>query len=149
MGSIVTSEKPTIVFVHGAWHESGCWDPVTVQLNEHRYPFHTIDLPSSGGDLGTTVADDAAHIQKSTSKLVDAGKELVLVMHSYGGIPGTESAKGLLKKDRQTEGKNGGIISLVYIAAFLLPPATSLASFSGSISPWIVFDVSDQPKQEN
>lgn len=143
MGSITTSDKPTIVLIHGAWHGSDCWDAVTSQLNEYQYPFHTPKLLSSGGELSTTVAEDAAHIQKSISKLVAAGKELILVMHSYGGIAGTESAKGLLKKDRQAEGKLGGIISLVYVTAFLIPPASSLASFLGDMPPWVVFDVSD------
>ncbi|KAL7782517.1 Alpha/beta hydrolase fold-1 [Trichoderma ceciliae] len=140
MGSIVTDEKPTIVFIHGAWHKPDCWDAVTSQLSVYGYSFDTIMLLSSGGDISTTVADDAAHIQNSTSKLVASGKELILVMHSYGGIPGTESAKGLLKKDRQAERKLGGIISLVYVAAFLIPPASSLASFLGFMPPWIVFD---------
>ncbi|KAL7943621.1 Alpha/beta hydrolase fold-1 [Trichoderma barbatum] len=140
MGSIATAEKPTIVLVHGAWHEPDCWDAVTSQLNDHQYPFNTVKLLSSGGEFTTSVAEDAAHIQKTVSQLAEAGKELILVMHSYGGIPGTESAKGLLKKDRCAEGKLGGIISLVYVTAFLLPPATSLASFLGFIPPWVVFD---------
>lgn len=148
MGSIV-EEKPTIVFVNGAWHKSDCWDAVTSRLSEHRYPFHITDLLSSGGDLSTTVADDAAHIQKSISKLVASGKELIVVMHSYGGIPGTESAKGLLKKDRQAEGKLGGIISLVYVTAFLLPPMASLSSFLGPMPPWVVFDVSTYHRERN
>ncbi|KAM6476689.1 Alpha/beta hydrolase fold-1 [Trichoderma sp. SZMC 28011] len=140
MGSIVTAEKPTIFLVPGAWHEPDCWDAVTLQLEEYGYPFSTVQLLSSGGELSTSVAEDASHIQKSISKLADAGKDIILVMHSYGGIAGTESAKGLLKKDRQAEGKLGGIISLVYITAFLLPPQTSLASFLGFMPPWVVFD---------
>lgn len=143
MGSIVTAEKPTIFLVPGAWHEPDCWDAVTLQLEEYGYPFSTVQLLSSGGEPSTSVADDASHIQKSISKLADAGKDIILVMHSYGGIAGTESAKGLLKKDRQAEGKLGGIISLVYVTAFLLPPQTSLASFLGFMPPWVVFDVSD------
>ncbi|KAL6693453.1 Alpha/beta hydrolase fold-1 [Trichoderma pleuroticola] len=140
MGSIVTAEKPTIFLVPGAWHEPDCWDAVTSQLEEYGYPFSTVQLLSSGGESSTSVAEDASHIRKSISRLVDAGKEIILVMHSYGGIPGTESAKGLLKKDRQAEGKLGGIISLVYVAAFLLPPGASLASFLGFMPPWVLFD---------
>ncbi|KAL7929770.1 Alpha/beta hydrolase fold-1 [Trichoderma chlorosporum] len=140
MGSIVTAEKPTIVLLHGAWHDPGCWDAVTSQLNEYQYPFETVRLLSSGGESSTSVAEDTVHIQKLTSQLADAGKDIILVMHSYGGIPGTESARGLLKKDREAEGKLGGIVSLVYVTAFLLPPATSLASFLGFMPPWVVFD---------
>jgi pimeloyl-ACP methyl ester carboxylesterase len=142
MGSIAAVEKQTVVLVHGAWHTSDCWDSVTSLLKEHQYPFQTIQLPSSGGDLTTTVADDAAYIRKFTSELVAAGKDVILVLHSYGGIPGTESAKGLLKKDREAEQKSGGIVSLVYVTAFLIPPGATLASFLGGMPPWIIFEVS-------
>lgn len=142
MDPISALEKPTVVLVHGAWHSPDCWDLVTSQLKEHRYPFHTVELLSVGGELTTTVADDAANIRKTTSQLVATGKDVILVLHSYGGIPGTESAKGLLKKDREAEQKSGGIVSLVYITAFLIPPGASLASFLGGMPPWIVFDVS-------
>ncbi|EHK16281.1 uncharacterized protein TRIVIDRAFT_40028 [Trichoderma virens Gv29-8] len=140
MDSIAIAEKPTIILVHGAWHEPDCWDSVTSLLKEHQYPFNTVKLLSSGGEFSTSVAEDAAHIHKTISQLADAGKDMILVMHSYGGIPGTESARGLLKKDRQAQHKLGGIISLVYVTAFLLPPATSIASFLGFMPPWVVFD---------
>jgi pimeloyl-ACP methyl ester carboxylesterase len=143
MVSIAPVEKPTVVLVHGAWHTADCWGPVISELEEHQYPFYTINLPSAGGDLATTVADDAAHIQKTTSELVAASKDVILVLHSYGGIPGTESAKGLLKKDRDAEQRAGGIISIVYITAFLLPVGATLASFLGGMPPWVIFDVSD------
>lgn len=65
--------KPTIVFVHGAWHTADCWSLVTTQLKKYGYSSQAIQLPSAGGDLATTVQDDAAHIRKTTSELVAAG----------------------------------------------------------------------------
>ena len=148
MGPTVV-EKPTVVLVHGAFHTPDCWDLVTAQLRQYQYPFRTVKLLSAGGNLATTVADDAAEIRKTTSELVASGKDVILVLHSYSGIPGTESAKGLLKKDLEAEQKLGGITSLVYISAFLIPTGDSVASFLGGMPPWIVFDVSNfgsQPK---
>lgn len=71
---------------------------------------------------------------------------MILVLHSYGGISGTESAKGLLKKDREAELKKGGINSIVYVAAFLLPLDASLKSFLGDLAPWIIFEVSPRSR---
>lgn len=142
MGNTAPVVKPTIVLIHGAWHTPHCWFLVTSQLKEYGYSFQAIQLPSVGGDLATTVEDDAAHIRKTTSELAAAGKDIILVLHSYGGIPGTESAKDLLKKDREAEHKSGGIISIVYITAFLLPLGASLGSFLGDMPPWVVFEVS-------
>ncbi|UKZ81690.1 hypothetical protein TrVFT333_009462 [Trichoderma virens FT-333] len=84
MDSIAIADKPTIILVHGAWHEPDCWDSVTSLLNEHQYPFNTVKLLSSGGEFSTSVAEDAAHIHKTISQLADAGKDMILVMHSYG-----------------------------------------------------------------
>jgi pimeloyl-ACP methyl ester carboxylesterase len=142
MGDTAPVEKPTIVLVHGAWLTPDCWSLVTSQLKEYGYPFQAIQLPSAGGDLATTVEDDAAHIRMTTSELAATGKDVILVLHSYGGIPGTESAKGLLKKDREAEQKTGGIISMVYVTAFLLPLGASLGSFLGDMPPWVIFEVS-------
>ncbi|KAF4304466.1 hypothetical protein GTA08_BOTSDO07511 [Botryosphaeria dothidea] len=61
--------------------------------------------------------DDAQHIRKANEALLKQGKDVVLVMHSYGGIPGTESVEGLLKTEREAAGKAGGIIRLVYLTA--------------------------------
>jgi pimeloyl-ACP methyl ester carboxylesterase len=141
MGS-VTANKPTIILVHGAWHTHEYWSPVIEQLKEHGYASRAVSLPSVGGKLTTTMPDDAAHIQKTLSELVENGEDIVVVMHSYGGLPGTESVKGFLKKEREVEGKNGGVVSLVYVSAFLVPEGFSLASFLGEMPEWVKFDVS-------
>lgn len=103
---------PTIVFIPGAGPTCEYYKHVISILSAKGFPTATVDLPSVGGI--SPMADDAAAIQKVTSELASDGQEIILVMHSYGGIPGTESAKGLARKIRQTEGKPGGIIGLVY-----------------------------------
>lgn len=75
--------------------------------------------------------DDATAIQKVTSKLADEGQQIILVMHSYGGIPGTESAKGLSWERRQANGEQGGIIALVYVSAYLIKEGMSVMSVAG------------------
>ncbi|KAJ9272668.1 hypothetical protein DTO212C5_1395 [Paecilomyces variotii] len=128
--------KPTILFIHGAWHTPEYFNPVIDKLEKLDYPCCTVSLPSAGGNDSATAKDDAAVIRKKISELVSDGKEVVLSMHSYGGIPGTMSAEGFLRQDREKEGNRGGVISLVYIAAFLLPEGSSLVSVLG-MPPWI------------
>jgi hypothetical protein len=80
-----------------------------------------------------------------TAKIADEGKDIVLVMHSYGGIPATESAHGLAKKDREAAGKKGGIVALLYVAALLVQPVMSLGSTLGAgygIPDYVKVDVS-------
>ena len=44
---------------------------------------------------------------------------MVLLMHSYGGSPGNGSAVGLSKKERERDGKKGGVVGLVLVSAYV------------------------------
>ena len=45
------------------------------------------------------------------------GRDVVLVMHGYAGVPGTQAACGL---GRENAGQNdGAILKLIYLAAWL------------------------------
>lgn len=122
--------KPTILLVPGAWHRGSVFEPVATLLRTKGYPVETFTLLSAGGPTSTTVADDAAYIQrKYLDGLVSQGKEVVVVMHSYGGIPGTESIKGHTRKDVAAQDRKGGVVALIYIAAFLISAGQSVDSF--------------------
>jgi len=56
-------------------------------------------------------------------------------MHSGGSVGGSEAVRGLSKKEREAEGKAGGVVRLVYIG-ILLPEAgkTMYETFSSVIS---------------
>jgi hypothetical protein len=42
---------------------------------------------------------------------------VVIIAHSYGGKPATESVKGLSKEARGQQGKQGGVVRLAYMTA--------------------------------
>lgn len=48
-------------------------------------------------------------------------------MHSYGGVVGGEAVKGLIKG-----ASGGGVVKMVYLAAFILPEGMSLYDWAGS-----------------
>ncbi|KAL2851045.1 Alpha/beta hydrolase fold-1 [Aspergillus pseudoustus] len=129
----------TIVFVPGAFHTAEYYDPVRALLETNGYPTTAVALPSIGST--SSMADDAAAIRAVTSNLADEGRRIVLVMHSYGGIPGTESAKDLGWNVRQKEGKPGGIIALVYVAAYFVKKGISVMSawWKEEIPPFLSF----------
>jgi pimeloyl-ACP methyl ester carboxylesterase len=109
--------KPAIVFVPGAFHSPDYYATVRSLLEEKGYEMTAVSLPS----VGTTasMSGDAATIHSVTSTLADEGHRILLVMHSNGGIPGTQSAKDLSCKSRQEGGRPGGIVALVYLAVYL------------------------------
>lgn len=137
------SAKPTILFVPGAWHKSACYTPVIHKLNAQGYDTATAELASVGLVPGLqTWADDISNIQKEIAALADAGKHIVVVAHSYGSLPAGEAIKGFLAREREAEGKKGGVVHFVYVSAFVLPPATSLMdALGGKDLPW--FQVSE------
>jgi pimeloyl-ACP methyl ester carboxylesterase len=97
----------------------------------NRSPLDAIISPIAIG----THFDDAAAISAVLSSLADGGHDIVIIMHSYGGIPGTQAVAGLSKTSRLAEGKKGGVIALVYLCAFLLQKGESLVSFEGGLNP--------------
>ena len=124
---MIRFEKPTIVLIPGGWHSPTCFAPLRSSLLEHGYPSTAISLPSVDGRLPVSShLDDVAVIRAELERLVIAeGKEVVLAMHSYGGIPGAGSVRGLEKRIREKKGEKGGIRAAVFMAAFLVPKGMS------------------------
>jgi hypothetical protein len=125
----MSAEKPTIVLIPGAWHAGSTYEPVAALLRAQGYPAETLTLLSAGGPPSTSVAEDAEHIRKTLEPLIEQGKEVVLALHSYSGVPGSECVKGLTRKELEAQGKKGGIVAMVFVAAFLLPAGHSIDSF--------------------
>ncbi|KAF2019376.1 alpha/beta-hydrolase [Aaosphaeria arxii CBS 175.79] len=113
------SSKPAIVFVPGSFAPAPLYDNLHKPVESHGLSLTVVDLVTVGKKPGPppTIYDDASHIASVVSKLVDEGKDVVLICHSYGGIPTTQSTKGLTKKEREAEGKKGGIVRLAYMTA--------------------------------
>lgn len=126
------TQKPAIIIAPGSFSIPAFYDIFVSQLSTHRYDVQVVSLPSVGSEKATNMTDDANAIKVVITKTADEGKDIVLVMHSYGGIPGTESAHGLGKKSREAAGKEGGVIALLYVAALLVQPGMSLGSTLGA-----------------
>jgi hypothetical protein len=138
--------KPTIVLVPGAWHQPAHYSALIGMLESASYEVVTEKLPSVDSSTPTqqSVPNDATFIEKHLLRpLVDQGKDILLLMHSYGGCPGADAAKGYSKKERTVAGKKGGIIGLVFMAAFLANEGDSLLSKlpNQEYDPWVVWNV--------
>jgi pimeloyl-ACP methyl ester carboxylesterase len=129
---------PTVVIVPGSFAPSKHYRVFTDSLERHGIDSRVIDTPSVGkrGNLPpATMSDDAEEITNLVSKLLDEGKEVVLMTHSYGGIPGTQSLSKLSRKAREAEGKKGGVDKIIYLASVVLQPGVSNLDAFGSALP--------------
>lgn len=111
---------PHVVIVPASFAPPSLYTKLVQSLAQYALETTAIDLPSVGFRdtlSAATMEEDAEHIKMVTAKLADEGYEIILVMHSYGGVCGTESTAGVSKKERQASGKQGGIVHLVYISS--------------------------------
>ncbi|KAI3401209.1 hypothetical protein diail_11915 [Diaporthe ilicicola] len=92
------------------------------------FEVHLPRLPSMNqsrppnADLGS----DTHLIRSYATSLIEAGRTIAVLMHSYGGHVGTNSLHGLCKGFRAAQGQQGGISHLIYMAAFALPEGKTM-----------------------
>nr|XP_036578221.1 uncharacterized protein CTRU02_11722 [Colletotrichum truncatum]KAF6785422.1 hypothetical protein CTRU02_11722 [Colletotrichum truncatum] len=136
------AELPTVVFTPGAWHGPQSFDLVRAGLTLKGYASEAVTLPSVGAEPATVgLEEDAAALRATLETLADAGKQIVLVVHSYGGLVGSNAVKDLGWQQRAAANETGGIIMMVYLSAFAAPSGTSLVDMlSGEFLPWMRID---------
>ncbi|KAI0534350.1 Alpha/beta hydrolase fold-1 [Xylaria digitata] len=124
--------KPYFLLVTGSFAPAPFYDDIVYRVRAHGYDMKALQLatvglkPGEGRDTPpATMYDDAALIAREVEALADAGREVILVAHSYGGMPATESIKGLSVQARKKEGKRGGVFRLAYKTVLLTSPGHS------------------------
>lgn len=139
----------TIIFVPGAWHSPSCFDKTASLLRDAGYKTDYVYLASVGPTTHLKNFDpDVDVIRKHILKALDADDKVILVVHSYGGIPTSQAVQGLDYKTRQGEGKKGGVTHLFFCCSFIIPQGkTLIEAFGGNDLPW--FDVSGDKMEVN
>ncbi len=128
----IMSPKPALVLIPGAWHTGECYDLIIPPLKSAGYHVTALTLPSVGAEPPLESFDeDVALIHGTVERLADAGKDGIVVMHSYGGLPGSEAMEGLSREDRKQKGLDGGVVGLVYLCAWMVPEGESVFSSGG------------------
>lgn len=133
--------KKSVVIVPGFWGDPASFDQVINELGKHEYDAVVVELPSWGCEPPTkNMLDDAEAVRLEVSKLVDAGQDVTIAMHSAGGFIAPEGIKGLLAPELANSGKTGGVTSLVFITA----PCMSVGE-EAPPAPWYEYKVSSAP----
>jgi hypothetical protein len=136
--------KPTFVCVPGASHSPIIFEPLKAALAFHGYNVIPLALPSVGGRPPTyDFTEDVHAIRDLVIRLVDLGTEVIVVLHSYAGLPGGEALHGLGKSEREQRGLRGGVVRLVFIMSWMAKEGFQ-ASPRGDISamfPYMHCDV--------
>jgi len=82
--NIMSTSKPTILIVHGAYHCPAHFDRLASRLRSNGYVVEVPSLPSVGidRDSGEAVSQDAAHILQTIVRLTGQGRHVAVFMHS-------------------------------------------------------------------
>ena len=130
--------RPTLILIHGGWQSPETFLKIIPGLEKAGYSVFAPRLPSSG--TTGSFEEDVKIIRHTIDSVIETGKEVVLVMHSYGGVVGCEAMNKVKVKEKpnmlqtpqdedqslEDRARNGGVIKLVFIAAMLLPVGGSV-----------------------
>lgn len=139
----VRMSNPTIVFSLSAWCPSCTLDPVRAQLQGLGFSSECFTHPSVGPEsLPKILEDDVASLRETLINLANEGRDIVVVAHSYGGVVASSAVAGLLKSTRSDDGLLGGVIKIIFVAAFALDKGQSLLEvLGGEFAPWMTVEV--------
>lgn len=146
-----TPSKPTIIIVQGSFQTPHVYEDLKNKLVGKGYSTIHPELPSCSNidapDFATKdLIDDALAVRSAVTRLVEyESKKVVLVMHSYGGLVGSEAVPEELSwVYRKEKGLEGGVIHLFYFNAFILEEGNSILSSFGE-SPNNIIHVYPHP----
>ncbi|KAF1851452.1 alpha/beta-hydrolase [Cucurbitaria berberidis CBS 394.84] len=120
--------KKTILFIGGGWHPPKSYRKLAAALEALGFDVHVPAHPTMNesrppnADLST----DTANIRSYAEDLLQDGREVIALMHSYGGQVGTNALHGLGITDRAKSGLTGGVSNLIYLAACAVPEGKSM-----------------------
>jgi hypothetical protein len=138
--------KPVIVIVPGAWHRPRHYHHLNEGLEPLGYEAIGVTMPSVDSHPPHPSWDqDAAAVREVITKQLDAGRDVVVVAHSFGGVAMSEAVKGLGKKAREEQGLKGGVVRLVYMTAMAMPAGQN---YVGQLAPKTPEEEAEAQKKE-
>lgn len=133
--------KPTLIFAPGAWYPVSIFNPIIERLD---YRCHSVAFPSvQQASSVTDLQPDIEAVRSIAQREADAGHDIVIIAHSWAGVPVSSALDGLSKSEREAAGQKGGVVKLIFLSAILPHIGESLIGvFGGMPPPWYVRDVS-------
>jgi pimeloyl-ACP methyl ester carboxylesterase len=132
------TKKPTLIIVHGAWHRPSHFELLISGLESYGYKVLAPALPSVDRiphHVCPDSTEDIAAVRAAILPEIEGGNQVILVPHSYGGIPASGAVEGLDRQTRQRDGKSGGVIAIAALTSFVLPKGQGIFSATGSQKP--------------
>lgn len=133
------SSRPAFLFVPGAWHKPAYFEPLITKLAEDGYECHTVSTPSVASHPPVeSIEADIDAISITANSILQLGKDVIVVAHSYGGVCGTAAVARVHKQQQQQQQSHetmqlGRIIRLVYVTSFIPLEGESLIALQAQL----------------
>ncbi|KAK3615457.1 hypothetical protein LTR56_026573 [Elasticomyces elasticus] len=134
----MVATPPTIIIAHAAFHQPAHYINFTaaldeVGLTEYRIP----QLPSSSlaPPAKEAFAQDVAVLRKTIRSCLTSGRDVLLLAHSYGGIPLSDALADI---PQSTERDHAKVLGVVFVAAIVPEEGESLAkAMKTGVAEWV------------
>lgn len=122
------SPEPVVLIVSGGWHTPRSYAKLANALESVGFEVHVPPLPSISDERPPTadLESDTALLHSYAEDLISHGREILVLMHSYGGQVGTNALYGLSVSSRSREGISGGVSHLIYMTATAVAEGKSM-----------------------
>ena len=125
---------PSLIFVHGAWHSPEHWAPLTAILRKEGFSCFTPLLDFCGTERPVdSIRSSICQIRQIIATETTAGRNVVVINHSFGGSVGCSSVKGFTKKDHSRLSNGSGyVVGIIQLCAFTPQSKQSLYDVVGT-----------------
>lgn len=133
------TDKPIFLLAHGAWHPARLYDPLVEALAKLGYTLAVPALPTMGPDAKEIAWDADVQVLLDRAEVLFAkGKKVILIGHSYGGIPACIATRGQGVAERRARGLEGGFLQILFLCAFAMPSKgiSQVELMQHNIPPW-------------
>ncbi|KAJ5615365.1 hypothetical protein N7537_000479 [Penicillium hordei] len=123
-------QTPTaILIIHGGYFLPAAWDAFNDQLTKAGLVVRCPRLPTCGDESPptATLKEDVIVVRSAAKGLIDAGHNIIVLAHSYGGIVASEA----LTLDLYANEVTKGIVYLILLSAWLVQPGDTLGDLIG------------------
>jgi len=126
------SANPTLILIPGSWHTPAVWDKVVGYLDAQHVNSVPVSLPSCSSNHSATFDDDIQAVRKVIIAETEAGRDVVLVVWSYGGQVGNSAIKGLIKPKDNIHGR---VLGVALIASGFPTTGVGFLEATGGVPP--------------
>lgn len=138
-----TGGNTSIVLSYGAFHTPYHYN-LYLEALQKTTKFDRVIVPQQTAASTAPPSDcfdiDVASINTAITTELKSGRDVLLVVHSYGSIPACEALANIPKSPSENEGKPvGRILGIVFVAAYVLELGQSLMTSYDKYGDWITY----------